>query len=132
MLQITIKSFSFKKGIPVFSDTHGGGFVFDCRGIDNPGQIKELSMQIGLDKAVIDYLETKTLMPQFLDGIWKIVEISTSKYLERGYDSLSIYFGCTGGQHRSVYGANWLKNKLEKQYSEKIAIDIEHTNPLFK
>ncbi len=132
MLQITIKSFSFRKGIPAFSATHGGGFVFDCRGIDNPVLIEELSVQTGFDKAVNDYLETKTQMPQFLQAIWQVVDISVLKYIERGYDSLDVYFGCTGGQHRSVYGANWLKNELEKQYSEKIVIAIEHTNPLFK
>jgi len=106
VLHIDIHSFSFKKGgIPQDNSGNGGGFVFDCRGILNPGRIEEYKSQTGNDIGVQDYLETKTKMPEFLNLIQNIVSINIEDYLARGFENLQINFGCTGGQHRSVYCA---------------------------
>lgn len=106
VLNIDIHSFSFKKGgIPKDDSGNGGGFVFDCRGILNPGRIEEYKSQTGNDRGVQDYLETETKMPEFLSLIQNMVSINIEDYLARGFENLQINFGCTGGQHRSVYCA---------------------------
>jgi RNase adaptor protein for sRNA GlmZ degradation len=116
-LTISIHSFSYKKGIPKDATGNGGGYVFDCRGVLNPGRMQEYKTQTGRDPAVIDYLEQKTEMPKFVEAIKNVLSISIENYLERGFSDLQINFGCTGGQHRSVYAA------------EKIAKFICHNYP---
>lgn len=115
-LTIDIYSFSYKKGIPADVSGHGGGFVFDCRGILNPGRIDDYKTQTGKDADVIEYLETKTKMPAFIESVCEIVDISVDDYLQRGFDHLSVSFGCTGGQHRSVYAAESLAIHLKEKY----------------
>ena len=114
-LVITINSFSYKKGIPGDDSENGGGFVFDMRGILNPGRFDDYKKLSGLDKPVQDFLEQRTKMNVFLNSVWDLIDITTENYLERGFASLHINFGCTGGQHRSVYAAEQtarhLKNK---------------------
>lgn len=105
-LIIDIHSFSYKKGgIPKDDSGNGGGFVFDCRGILNPGRIEEYKAQTGNDVGVQNYLETKTEMPAFLKSVQDLISINIKNYLKRGFENLQINFGCTGGQHRSVYSA---------------------------
>jgi aminoglycoside/choline kinase family phosphotransferase len=125
-LKVCINSFSYKKGIPKDESTHGGGFVFDCRGILNPGRIALYKKQSGLDDAVQYYLLTETKMPDFLEHVFSIIDISIEDYLKRDFDSLSINFGCTGGQHRSVFAAEQLAKHLKSKY--KISASIQHTN----
>lgn len=126
-LNIDIYSFSYKKsGIPVDESGNGGGFVFDCRGILNPGRIDEYKPQTGNDKGVQEFLETKTEMPQFLDLIKQLLSITIDDYIERGFENLQIAFGCTGGQHRSVYGAIKLGEYLQEKYPEILDVKVTH------
>jgi len=121
-LVVKICSFSYKKGIPEDSSSHGGGFVFDCRGIDNPGRHVEYKEIHGRDKPVMEYLERQTRMQDYLNSVFDIVDISVEEYIKRGFDHLSINFGCTGGQHRSVYAADALSRHLRNKYKVKIEL----------
>ena len=119
-----IHSFSYKKGLPEDSSGNGGGFVFDCRGILNPGRIEEFKSQTGRDKSVIDFLEQQTKMTEFLNSVFDIVDITVEDYMKRDFESLMISFGCTGGQHRSVYAADALARHLRNKF--KVKIELKH------
>lgn len=123
-LEIKICSFSYRKGLPVDESGNGGGFVFDCRGILNPGRIDEFKTQHGRDKAVKDFLEQQTQMPEFLNSVFDIVDITVEEYIKRGFESLMVSFGCTGGQHRSVYAADAMARHLRNKF--KVKIDLKH------
>lgn len=118
-LNINVRSFSYKKGgIPVDESGNGGGFAFDCRGILNPGRIQEFKTQTGRDKGVIDYLESETKMPEFIQNVFGIVDLSIEDYLARNFTNLEINFGCTGGQHRSVYAADRTAKHIQEKFPE--------------
>ncbi len=123
-LVVKINSFSYKKGVPVDESQHGGGFVFDCRGLLNPGRFEEFKTQTGRDKSVMDFLEQRTKMGEFLNSVFDIVDITVEDYLKRGFESLMISFGCTGGQHRSVYAADALARHLRNKF--KVKIELKH------
>jgi len=123
-LTVRINSFSYKKGFPVDETGHGGGFVFDCRGILNPGRIEEFKCQTGRDKSVIDFLEQQTKMGEFLNSVFDVVDITVEDYLKRDFENLMISFGCTGGQHRSVYAADALARHLRNKF--KVKIELKH------
>ncbi|HUB61687.1 MAG TPA: RNase adapter RapZ [Puia sp.] len=123
-LVVHIRSFSYRNAIPADDSGNGGGFVFDCRGILNPGRIEEFRNQTGRDKPVKDFLEQQTRMPEFLNGIYNIVDISVEDYIKREFSSLCVSFGCTGGQHRSVYAADALARHLRNKY--RVKIDLHH------
>jgi aminoglycoside/choline kinase family phosphotransferase len=125
-LVITIHSFSYKKGIPEDASDNGGGFVFDMRGILNPGRFDDYKKLSGLDKPVQDFLEQRTKMNVFLNSVWDLVDITVENYLERGFESLHINFGCTGGQHRSVFAAEQTARHLKNKY--KVKTILLHTN----
>ena len=129
-LNIEIHSFSYKKGgIPKDISANGGGFVFDCRGILNPGRIEEYKIQTGNDIGVQEFLETKTEMPKFLKAIQALISISIENYLSRGFENLQINFGCTGGQHRSVYSAIKTAEFIKNQYPDAV-VTINHDEQL--
>ena len=129
-LIIDIHSFSYKKGgIPKDDSGNGGGFVFDCRGILNPGRIEEYKAQTGNDVSVQDYLETKTEMPAFLKNVQDLISINIKNYLERGFENLQINFGCTGGQHRSVYSAIKTAEFIQQNFPEA-DVRIHHDEQL--
>jgi aminoglycoside/choline kinase family phosphotransferase len=123
-LVVKICSFSYKKGIPPDATGNGGGFVFDCRGIENPGRYDEYKTIHGRNKPVMDFLERQTRMQDFLNSVFDIVDISVEDYIRRGFTNLSVNFGCTGGQHRSVYAADALARHLKNKY--KVQIDLFH------
>lgn len=123
-LVVTINSFSYKKGLPQNPSTNGGGYIFDCRGILNPGRLEEFKTQTGRDKEVKDFLEQQTRMPEFLNSVFDIVDITVEDYIKRGFASLLVGFGCTGGQHRSVYAADALARHLRNKF--KVKIELKH------
>jgi RNase adaptor protein for sRNA GlmZ degradation len=126
-LLVSINSFSFiKTGYPKDETKNGGGFVFDMRGILNPGRFDDYKHLSGLDKLVKDFLEQQTKMPEFLNSVYSMVDISVEDYIKRGFEHLSINFGCTGGQHRSVYAAEATARHLRNKF--KVNIQLEHTN----
>jgi len=125
-LVVSINSFSYKKGIPVDTSENGGGFVFDMRGILNPGRFDEYKKLSGLDKPVKDFLEQRTRMPVFLNSVFDLVDTTVANYIERGFASLVVNFGCTGGQHRSVYAAEALARHLKNKF--KVKIELLHNN----
>lgn len=125
VLNIRIFSFSYLKGIPEDPSGNGGGYVFDCRGILNPGRIEEYKTQTGRDQSVIDYLESKTEMPKFFSLAKQIVDITLTDYLARDFSNLQISFGCTGGQHRSVYSADAMAKYIQENY-EDVHIILNH------
>ena len=123
-LVVTINSFSYKKGIPPDISGNGGGFVFDCRGLLNPGRYDEYKKLTGRDKSVQDFLEQRTKMADFLNSIYTIVDISVEDYIKRGFNNLQISFGCTGGQHRSVFAADSLARHLKNKF--RVKIELKH------
>ena len=126
-LKLTIQSFSYKNGIPKDMSGNGGGFVFDCRGIYNPGRMEKHKTKTGLDPEVIEFLENETKMTLFLTSIQEIVDLTIENYIERGFSHLQIAFGCTGGQHRSVYATEKMTDYLSQQFP-MIQIEKEHLN----
>ncbi|MEO0468061.1 MAG: RNase adapter RapZ [Bacteroidota bacterium] len=123
-LKVQITSFSYKKGVPVDESEHGGGFVFDCRSIHNPGRYDEYKRLTGRDESVKHFLQKEPDMTAFLTNVFALVDASVEKYLSRGFTHLCVNFGCTGGQHRSVYSADRLAEHLEKKYG--VSIDLTH------
>jgi len=123
-LKVRIYSFSFKQGLPDDPTGNGGGFVFDCRSLPNPGREAAYKDLTGKDKVVADYLVAQPDTSYFLNNIYNIVDQSVENYLARGFQHLMIGFGCTGGQHRSVYCAEQLSNHLNKKF--RMNISPEH------
>ena len=119
-LSVTIYSFSFKRGIPVDESGNGGGYVFDCRSTHNPGKYDEYKSLTGLDQPVIDFLEKDGEILTFLESVDRLVDHHVERFLERGFEHLQVAFGCTGGQHRSVYCAEHLAQHLKDKYPVRI------------
>ena len=115
MLSVTIYSFSFKRGIPADESGNGGGYVFDCRSTHNPGRYDEYKQMTGLDQPVIDFLEQDGEILTFLDSVYRLVDHHVERFIERDFDHLQVSFGCTGGQHRSVYCAEHLALHLKEK-----------------
>lgn len=121
-LVVKICSFSYKKGTPPDETDNGGGFVFDMRGILNPGRFQEYKYLTGRDKEVKDFLEQRTKMTDFLNSVYDIIDIAVEDYIKRDFSSLIVSFGCTGGQHRSVYAADALARHLKNKFNVKTKV----------
>lgn len=122
--KIEIKSFSYKKGFPKNTSEHGGGFVFDCRSLPNPGRYEKFKKNSGLDRNVIDFFVAEPEVEKFISEVFLIISNVIKKYKERKFNYLSIYFGCTGGQHRSVYCAEKLSSLISEEFN--IVPALEH------
>lgn len=124
-LTVTVQSFSYKRGLPEDPTGNGGGHIFDCRALPNPGRYEQYRAYTGKDRPVIEFLEREPAVDTFLDHACAIVGQSVDKYLERRFTHLSVAFGCTGGQHRSVYCAERMAQWLRAQYPQ-VTVDVVH------
>lgn len=123
-LKVQVCSFSYKHGYPADRSDHGGGFVFDCRALHNPGRYEPYKKLTGRDAPVIQFLKEHSQMDSFLQEVYSMVGRSVQTYLDRGFDHLSVAFGCTGGQHRSVFAADSLAKYLREQF--KVSVELTH------
>jgi aminoglycoside/choline kinase family phosphotransferase len=119
---VRIFSFSFRRGLPKDETGHGGGFVFDARSIPNPGREERFKTLTGKDAPVIDFLNQQESVHQFLAGVMSLVDASVNNYQRRGFTSLTVSFGCTGGQHRSVYFAEQLAKRLSGRTGVEVVV----------
>ena len=121
-LTVKVISFSFKKGIPYDPTGNGGGYVFDCRGVHNPGKYDQYKPLCGLDEPVIKFLEDDGEIFPFLENAYALVDTHVQRYMERGFSNLMVCFGCTGGQHRSVYSAQHMAEHLNQKFGVKVEL----------
>ena len=121
-LIVKVMSFSYRKGIPEDNSGNGGGYVFDCRYVHNPGRYDEYKPLTGLDKPVIDFLENDGEITEFLSHVYALTDAHVKRYLERGFTSLMICFGCTGGQHRSVYSAQHTAEHIHNHFGVRVEL----------
>lgn len=127
MLTVKIFSFSYKKsGIPKDNTPNGGGFVFDCRFIYNPGREEKFMALTGANDDVAGFMDRDNIMQEFLKDVFAICDKAVDNYIKRDFSDLMVSFGCTGGQHRSVYSAIRLKRHLEDKYKDKIKVLLNH------
>ena len=119
-LTVRIFSFSFHREMPSDESGNGGGFVFDTRSLPNPGREEQFRSMTGMDAAVIDYLNREASVHQYLAHVLSLVDASVNEYRRRGFKNLMVSFGCTGGQHRSVY----LAEQLAKHLRDTSGVDV--------
>ena len=121
-LEVRVYSFAYKKGIPEDISGNGGGYVFDCRAINNPGKFERYNNVTGLDEPVIKFLEDDGEIVRFLDTIYPLIDQHVKRYMERNFTNLMISFGCTGGQHRSVYAAQHVAEHISQKFGVKVSL----------
>ena len=121
-LVVRVYSFSYRKGIPDDESGNGGGYVFDCRSTHNPGRYEPYKKLTGLDEQVVRFLEDDGEILVFLESVYKLADAHVRRYLQRGFTDLMFCFGCTGGQHRSVYSAQRLAEHLNEKFGVEVRI----------
>jgi RNase adaptor protein for sRNA GlmZ degradation len=121
-LTVRVFSFSFHRGLPKDESGHGGGFIFDARGLPNPGRQERFKPLTGKDAPVIEYLSRQESVYPFLASVISLVDSSLSNYQSRGFKNLMVSFGCTGGQHRSVYLAEQLAQHLRSRNGINVVV----------
>ena len=122
VLTVEVNSFSYKKGLPEDFSGNGGGFVFDCRSYANPGRDKYYKNMTGRDQEVIDFLESDGGIVEFLEELYPAIDRHISYFISRGFDHAMFSFGCTGGQHRSVYCAEKLYEHIRSSFDVRIIL----------
>ena len=127
-LSVHIYSFAYKKGIPADTTGNGGGYVFDCRSVNNPGKYEYYRQFNGTDPEVIKFLEDDGEVTVFLDSVYKLVDAHVQRFIERKFTNLQVCFGCTGGQHRSVYCAEHLARHLMDKFDIKVTVTHREMN----
>lgn len=123
-LTVSVSSFSFRKGYPDDFSGNGGGFVFDCRGMHNPGRYEEYKPLTGRDRPVREFLAERGEVQPFLQAVRQLMAPTVECYLRRGFTHLSVAFGCTGGRHRSVYCAEQIARWLSENYD--LTVELTH------
>ena len=121
-LEVRVTSFAYKKGIPSDPSGNGGGYVFDCRAINNPGKFERYNNVTGLDEPVIQFFKEDGEMDVYLESIYKLVDSHVKRYIERSFTHLMISFGCTGGQHRSVYASQKIAEHISEKFGVKVSL----------
>ena len=121
-LVVRVFSFSYRKGIPEDTSGNGGGYVFDCRSTHNPGRYEPYKKLTGLDEPVVRFLEDDGEILRFLESVYQLADAHVARYLQRGFTDLMFSFGCTGGQHRSVYSAQHLAEHLNRKFGIEVRV----------
>lgn len=127
-LEVKVMSFAYKKGIPNDPSGNGGGFVFDCRAVNNPGKYERYNHFNGLDEPVVEFLEKDGEITSFLDNVYTLVDRTVKRYIDRGFTNLVVCFGCTGGRHRSVYSAQHLAEHLHAKFGIRVHLTHREQN----
>ena len=122
-LTVDVMSFSFHRGIPDDYSGNGGGFVFDCRAIHNPGRYAEYKKLNGMDAPVIEFLERESNIAEFLDSAYYMVDNMVDTYSKRSFTHIQICCGCTGGQHRSVYSAEHIAKHIAEKFGVRVNVN---------
>ena len=123
-LTVRIHSFSYRNGIPGDEKGHGGGFVIDCRVLPNPGKYEQYAQLTGIDSEVIAFFEKQPAVEQFMNHVQALIDKAVENYQGRNFTDLQVAFGCTGGQHRSVYCANLLARHLREK--DAVSVEVRH------
>jgi hypothetical protein len=123
-LTVRIQSFSYTDGVPADEKGHGGGYVFDCRALPNPGRLEQFAKLTGRDDAVIAFLENEPAVRDFIGHVFALIDQTVENYQTRNFTDLLIAFGCTGGQHRSVYCAERLAAHLRQKF--QVNVEVRH------
>jgi RNase adaptor protein for sRNA GlmZ degradation len=123
-LTVRIQSFSYKDGVPTDEKGHGGGYVLDCRALPNPGRFSQYATLTGQDEAVIAFLRNEPTVGEFLHHVFALVDQTVENYQTRNFTDLIVAFGCTGGQHRSVYCAEQLASHVREKF--QVNVEVRH------
>jgi len=123
-LTVRIQSFSYQDGVPTDDRGHGGGYVFDCRMLPNPGRFEAYAKLTGRDDAVIAFLDNEPAVGEFVGHTFALIDRTVENYQARNFTDLLVAFGCTGGQHRSVYCAELLARHLRETFP--VNIEVRH------